>query len=156
MNFKRLVATGAAAALMLSSALPVFANDDNLLVLKNRAHVRNITVSVANTGANNMNAGEDVEGSRIETGRALAVTDVLNDVNHNNASCGCEDDSRTIIKNSARVKNFTVSIANTGRNTMTAGDDVEEGGVVVSGGAEASSIVTNVVNTNTITGEVDD
>lgn len=55
----------------------------------------------------------------------------------------------TVVKNKAKVKVFTVAVANTGFNSVNAGDDVK-GGKVKTGDALAVSDVSNVVNTTTV------
>ncbi|GEM_PF-2379632 len=155
MNIKRLIATGAGAALLLSAtAIPALANFDDFTLIKNKAWVKNIVITKADTGGNSINAGDDVKYGSITTGGAEAGALVDNVVNTNQLDCGCvnnHDDSGLIIKNKAGVKNVVITKADTGGNSINAWDDVK-GGSIDTGMAGAGSIVTNVVNTNIIGG----
>ena len=158
MNFKKLAITGAAAALLLSSAVPAFAShwwsDDDLnLRIRNWAYVKNDVDTNANTGFNAILAGDDVKGGKIRTGNAGATSIVTNDVNSNFVDlCGCLgdfDDATIKIKNGAKVKNYVDTSANTGFNAIGAEDDVK-GGRILTGNAGATGVVENVVNTNVL------
>ncbi len=157
MNFKKLAITGATAALLLSSAVPAFADDTLYLKIKNWAYVKNDVDTKANTGFNAILAGDDVKGGKIKTGSATAVSGVLNVVNSNSVDlCNCLDefDDATIrIRNGAKVKNYVYTLANTGFNAIIAEDDVK-GGRISTGNAGATGIVENVVNTNVVGGSL--
>lgn len=157
MNFKKMAIAAAAGALLLGSSMPAFANNfDNVLMIKNKADVRNFTLIRANTGGNVINAGDDVECGLITSGEAMAAADVASQVNTNMVdSYTGDDDSRVSIKNDAKVRNITIALANTGDNEINASEDVD-GGHITTGVAMSSGIVTNVVNTNTISGVVED
>ena len=108
MNLKRLIATGAGAAMILGAtavpALAIVPNGDGggFTLIKNKAWVKNITVTKADTGDNAIVAGRDVNGGSIGTGVAVAGASVGNVVNWNEVDpCGC--DGVTIIKNKANL-----------------------------------------------------
>lgn len=158
MNIKRLIAAGASAAVILgATAVPALACDwwgcggegsDPFTFIKNKAYVKNVVTTTADTGLNAILAEDDVTGGTITSGVAVAGADVANIVNTNVVdTCGC--DGTTIIKNKAKVKNYVTTGAYTGGNLIGAGDDVT-GGTIVTGDATAGSLVTNVVNTNTV------
>ncbi len=150
--YKKLAIAGASTALLLATIVPAFADDGSSVRIRNRANVRNLTVTVANTGLNRIGSGDDVEGGRIRTGDATAYGTVRNNVNDTTVDlCGCSDESSVKVKNKARVRNFTVTVANTGLNNIGARDDVE-GGRIRTGGAYADSLVENVVNTTVVGG----
>ena len=157
MNFKKLAVTGTAAALLLSSAVPAFAghwsNDDLSLRIKNWAYVKNNVNTEANTGNNKIKASDNVEGGKIKTGNAEALSDVYNEVNNNFVSlCDCLgdfDDATIKVKNGAKVKNYVYTSANTGHNQIRSHDEVN-GGRIRTGDAGAAGFVSNVVNTNVL------
>lgn len=155
MNFKKLAVTAATGAVMLAAVAPAFAWSDNVLIVKNKAKVKNFTLTVANTGMNSINADDDVEGGKIKTGNAEALASVSNTVNFNAVdTCGCEDESFTLIKNKAKVKNVTLTVANSGMNRINADEEVD-GGRIRTGGAGSVSVVENNVNTNFVGGSLD-
>lgn len=148
MDFKKIAVGVAGAALFLSAAVPAFAD---ATIIKNRAKVRNFTLTVANSGLNRISANDDVKGGKIKTGGAVAGAEVYNEVNTTMVDgCGC--DGFMLVKNKARVKNTTLTFANSGLNSINADEDVE-GGRIYTGGAVAGSSVTNVVNTTVVGGE---
>jgi len=147
MGIKKIIAAGAGAAVVLSMAVPAFAWFDGPVII-NKAKVKNKVVTVANTGLNRINSGDEVEGGKIKTGQALSWGEVNNAVNTNGVDCGCEG----LIVNKAKVKNKVYTIANTGANSINADEDVD-GGRIRTGKADATSVVTNVVNTNVVGGE---
>lgn len=154
MNIKRLIAAGAGAAMILgATAIPALASVSNgdgggFTLIKNKAWVKNITVTKADTGDNAIGAGRDVSGGSITTGAAVAGASIQNVVNWNEVDpCGC--DGVTIIKNKAKVKNVTITKADTGGNAIVAGRDVN-GGSIGTGDATAGSVVENAVNTNIV------
>ena len=74
MNFKKIAITAAAAGVMLSAAMPALANGDGgflLVKIKNWAKVKNIVITTANTGGNDIH-GKIVVGGDIDTGDAFA------------------------------------------------------------------------------------
>lgn len=164
MNFKKIAVTAAAAGVMLSAAIPAFANGDGdflLVKIKNWAYVKNDVDTTANTGFNAILAGDDVKGGKIKTGNAEALSVVSNMVNTNVVDlCECldgEDDSAAIIKikNGAKVKNYVDTTANTGFNLIGAEDDVK-GGRIRTGDAGAGALVENVVNSNIVGGSAEE
>ena len=156
MNFKKLAITGASAALLLTSVVPAFAQGGPGLRIRNWANVSNNVDTTANTGYNKIKADEDVRGGRIRTGHAAAVSSVSNDVNFNAVDlCGCLGDfdyAPLKIRNGAKVNNYVDTTANTGYNRITSYDDDVEGGRIRTGGAGATGVVNNVVNTNVLGG----
>jgi len=154
MNFKKIAITAAAAGVMLSAAMPALANGDGgflLVKIKNWAKVKNIVITTANTGGNDIH-GKIVVGGDIDTGDAFAGADVSNTVNTNLVDlCDCLDgDGAAIvkIKNGAKVKNVVITTANTGDNSIHG--KVVVGGDIDTGEAGAGALVTNVVNTNVV------
>jgi len=149
MNFKKIAVGAAGAALLLSAVAPVFADFDGTII-KNKAYVKNFTLTKADSGDNSITAVDDVKGGKIKTGDAVAFAAVTNVVNSNDVdTCGC--DGFTLVKNKAKVKNKTLTFADSGDNTIAAGDDVR-GGRIRTGDAIADSAVTNVVNTTVVGG----
>ena len=145
MLFKKLAAAAAGSALLLATAVPAFA----WVEIHNGAGVINEIMTVANTGRNVI-AGGVVRGGLIDTGDAVAGTQVTNVVNSNNVTdwswdCDCDG---VVIANGALVGNRVLTMANTGKNSITGG--VVLGGEIDSGNAGAASVVTNVVNTNIV------
>ena len=153
MNIKKIAITAAAAGVMLSAALPAFANGDGFLLvkIKNWAKVKNVVVTTANTGGNDIH-GKIVVGGDIDTGNADAGALVTNTVNSNLVDlCDCLDgDGAAIvkIKNGAKVKNVVITTANTGDNSIHG--KVVVGGDINTGDAGAGALVDNVVNTNIV------
>lgn len=152
MNIKRLIAAGSAAALMLSAtAVPAFAshwqwNNDDDVNITNWASVKNYVTTKADTGDNSI-SGKYVFGGAIDTGKAVAGTEVLNVVNDTTLDCGCLDGDLTI-KNSAVVKNYVYTKADTGDNSISG--KVVGGGDIDTGDATAGSLVQNIVNTTLV------
>lgn len=143
---KKLIAGAAGAGLVLTMAGAALAWDGTFVL--NKAKVKNFTLTVANSGMNTISADDDVKGGKIKTGDAFAYGEVNNVVNTTSVEgCGCDD---TTVINKAKVKNTTLTFANTGMNSISAGDDVRYGGRIRTGGAEAGSVVTNVVNTTMV------
>lgn len=143
---KKIIAGATGAGLVLTMAGAAFASFDGTFVL-NKAKVKNFTLTVANTGMNTMDASDDIKGGKIKTGDAFAYSEVTNVVNTTTIEgCGCEN---TTVINKAKVKNKTLTFANTGMNSMYAGDDIR-GGRIRTGDADAGSVVTNVVNTTVV------
>lgn len=133
---KKIAALAGAGALLLSMAGPAF----GFTLVKNKAKVKNIVVTKADTGDNSIH-GKYVFGGEIITGDAGACALVDNDVN---SSVVYPDDGALIIKNKAKVKNVVITKADTGDNSI--GGKVVGGGGIDTGNAGASSIVTNFVN----------
>src|SRR3989344_4585462 len=153
MNYKKIAITAAAGALMLGAAMPALADDGGFLLvkIKNWAKVKNVVVTTANTGGNDIH-GKIVVGGDIDTGNADAGALVTNTVNSNLVDlCDCLDgDGAAIvkIKNGAKVKNVVITTANTGDNSIHG--KVVVGGDIDTGEAGAGALVTNVVNTNVV------
>jgi len=162
MNIKRIAVSAAAAGVMLSAAMPAFAghvfwhpsnsDGDALVKIKNWAYVKNVVTTKADTGDNKVIGGGHsfFGGPDINTGAALAGAEVTNVVNTNTVDlCECLgdfDDITVKIKNIAVVKNYVYTKADTGDNFVWGNGDI------TTGAATAGSIVTNVVNTNTVGG----
>jgi len=150
---KKLVALTGAGAMLLATAGPALAyrhyhhwwsrSDD--VSISNYASVYNTVYTQADTGDNRI-GGRCVLGGEIETGTATAKSDVLNQVNSNEVSCGCDGDVG--VRNSARVRNTVTTRADTGDNSV--GGRMVFGGAIGTGNAGATSIVTSVVNTNLV------
>ncbi len=140
---KKLASLAAAGALLLGMAAPVFGcwwcggGDD--VTINNHAWVSSRVRTHANTGRNSTKFG----GS-IGTGPAAATAVVVNDTNYNEVGCDCADD--VTINNHAWVSSRVKTRANTGRNSTTFC------GSIGTGAANASSIVTNLVNTSIVNG----
>lgn len=167
MNFKKIAVTGAAAALLLSSAIPALASNNHErnrggveIEVDNHANVRNNVLTLSNTGFNaiggvNYERHHNNSGGSINTGDALAQTSVLNDVNYTNVDlCGClasRHGSRVEIDvdNHANVTNNVATVANTGFNYAGSGR-------IRTGDAGAVSLVQNLVNTTIIGGGSED
>jgi hypothetical protein len=176
--FKKLIITGAAAALMLSAAVGgAFADSHgSSITITGTGTVHNTVNTSANTGYNVFSVtGGSVKDSGITTGDANSGANLMNQVNFNQFSCGCllgsgsEDHSGLTLKitGTATVDNTVNTSANTGYNVFTVsggskgGDSwYGEGGGgkgsssgvsgswITTGAANASSVVSNVVNTN--------
>ena len=150
MNIRRLIATGASAALILSTtAVPALGHhrgDDNTTI-RNSASVSNYVETEANTGENSIRGGK-VRGGEIKTGNADALATVVNDVNTTELGCGCLEDGDLTINNRARVRNNVKTEANTGENSIR-GWRISDG-LIDTGDAYADSYVENVVNTTLV------
>lgn len=149
-KFASLVGAG---AMLLTLAGSAFAYDwfDGTFV-KNYARVRNEVTVKADTGDNSVH-GFKVFGGEITTGDALAAGGVTNVVNSNSLDCGCFSEDGLFIKNKAKVSNDLYVKADTGDNEIH-GFKVF-GGSIVTGGALAEGLVTNVVNTTTTGGDLE-
>jgi len=83
-SIKKLATVGAAAGLLLASAMPAFAwhwSDDDLVVSQgNTAIVNNNVGAVSNTGLNGVGGGKFV---MVKTGDAYSDAVVINTVNKN-------------------------------------------------------------------------
>ena len=168
MNFKKIAITAAAAGVMLSAALPALAHSrrggELEIKIENKdTDVTNRVLTVANTGFNQVNGGgngglgslgggghHSRGGGSIDTGNALAYSDVLNGVNSNTVDlCEClsgrRGDVKVEIKNqNTNVTNRVVTVANTGFNQVNGSGEID------TGRAEAGALVTNIVNTNVV------
>src|SRR3990167_9162944 len=143
---KKLVTTGAAAGLLLASAVPAFAlfNDELVVNQGNTAVVTNTGGAIANTGLNGIGGGKVAV---VKTGAALAVTGVSTVANKNVAvvsGCNCFDHVTVNQGNTAVVTNSGGAISNTGLNHIGGGKVA----VVWTGGAQAQTTVDTVVNKN--------
>lgn len=172
--FKKLIITGAAAALMLSAAVGAFADTGSSITITGTGTVSNTLNTSANSGYNVL-TGSSVNGSGITTGAANAGVNLQNQVNFNQFSCGCllgsgsEDNSGLTlhITGTGTVGNVVNTSANSGYNVLSAtgtsgnheyswlfgeGSHGSSSGVtgswITTGAAGASSVVSNVVNTN--------
>ena len=134
--FKKLVITGASAALVLGMAIPAFA-DWSMTI--NKAHVWNDVATISDTGSNKID-GFVVSGTpTIVTNTATAKTLDGNLVNTNINTSG-------FTVNKAHVGNVVITQATTGTNEITGG--FVGGGHISTGQANAGTAVVNVVNTN--------
>jgi hypothetical protein len=165
--FKKLIVTGAAAALFLGSAAGAFATYNPFdfgtsasLTIGNTGSVSNVVNTSANTGYNSQIAKGDVESSSITTGAASAGSNVIVGLNQNAFNCGCVlglsgvDHLTLGLTNNGSVSNVVNTSANTGYNSQNAsgygwfGGEVEHSSILT-GAASASSLVQSVVNLNT-------
>lgn len=150
MNVKKILVTGATAALMLASASGVFAyshNSGNSINIDNNSHLTNNVNTVANTGFNEVEGGHHSwgRGGSLTTGDATAGALVVNDVNSSSVSlCGCSSrhgsSTRVDIDNNSRLTNNVNTFANSGVN------EVDNSGKLHTGDATALSDVESSVN----------
>ncbi len=167
---RKLVSAGAAAAMMLATATPVFAGghrdhhqrDVNKLTVANYASVSNYVKTEAETGDNTLTG----EGT-ILTGSALAGSDLTNFVNWTSvAGCDCFDE--VTVANAAYLSNYVKTEAETGDNSLVGveqntdrhhrhhdSEGSESVALIDTGDAGASSVVANDVNTTIVGGVVD-
>jgi hypothetical protein len=169
--FKKLIVTGAAVALMLGSAAGAFAAPHHslpttLVTITNEGSVSNSVDTSANTGFNSVTGGS-VSGSSILTGAASAGSNVQSQLNWNQFGLPTISGTQNItfsLVNSGMVGNEVSTSANSGYNDITAGGMLMNfssennhhshgmSGVtnssITTGAANASSVVSNVVNTN--------
>jgi hypothetical protein len=164
---KKLIVTGAAAAIMLSSAAGAFATftpfnfgSSANIDISNTGTVTNTVSTSANTGNNYQTAKGDVEYGGITTGAANAGANVMTQLNWNQFDCGCvlglNGNVHSLdldLSNHGTVTNNIATAANSGGNYQTAGGMFWFGGEVehssiTTGAAGASSVIQNVVNTN--------
>jgi hypothetical protein len=176
--FKKLIITGAAAALMLSAAAGAFASEGHhftdpgsSITISNNATVNNVVNTSANTGYNTLTVTGGLSNSGITTGAANAGVSLTNQVNFNQFSCGCllgsgnDPFTLKITNGDTSVGNVVNTSANTGYNVLSVtggsnghdyswfgGEGGSKGGSsglwITTGAAAASSVVSNVVNTN--------
>jgi hypothetical protein len=150
--FKKIAIGASTAAAALVLAVPAFAHMSmphmSSLSLSNSAYVHNDVTTKANSGDNSI-GGLKVKGGSITTDLAGAGSEVDNTLNSNNSSCGCgSTHGVTTLKNMATVHNDVNTSANTGYNTI--GGLKVSGGHITTGEADATSLVTNVVNSNVV------
>ena len=175
--FKKIAITGAAAGLLLMSAVGSFANEHHqqlptqTISISNTGSVSNAVESSPNTGYNDLTGGS-VSGSSIVTGAASAGSNVQTQLNWNQAGCGCllglggSANLSFSLNNMGEVGNMVSAEANTGYNSISAGgpmnfsfingDDHHSHGTsngitnssITTGAANSSSVVSSVVNTN--------
>lgn len=139
----------------------------------NTAEIINEVTSAANSGGNFIDSTEYQSGTTIRTGSAEAVTSVNNEANlitidssldtslfdgNNNDSIDMtNDESAAAIKqnqhvmeddfntNLVAVANLAASIANTGDNATTSGEELQTS-TIDAGAASSGSVVTNLFN----------
>jgi hypothetical protein len=165
--FKKLLITGAAAGLLLVSATGAFADSHgSSITITGTGTVSNTVNTSANTGYNVLTGGT-VKNSGITTGAANSGVNLQNQVNFNQFSCGCvlgsgsEDNALTLkITGNGSVGNLINTSSNTGYNVLSATGGYSHehehgsnssgvsGSWITTGAAGASSVVSNVVNTN--------
>ena len=146
---KKALALAGAGVILLSMAGPSFGTgggwwggDD--VNIYNRASVINNVVTQASTGYNSV--GGLLVCGRIRTGAAGATAIIGNDVNLNQVGCdGCDGDVE--IHNNAYVRNNVLTQASSGYNRV---GGLLVGGMIRTGAAGATSMVTNFVNTNIV------
>src|SRR3989344_4423979 len=156
MNIKRIAITAAAAGMMLSTAVPAFANhwnwnngDVDIEIDNEDTNVTNDLTTQANTGFNKVVGWGWFGSGSITTGNALATSEVGNVVNSNLVDlCGClgdfDDVDIDIDNDDTNVTNNLTTQANTGFNMVL------KKGTINTGGAGAGAFVSNVVNTNVV------
>lgn len=134
MTLKKLAVAGAAAALLMTSAMPAFASHTTVT---NHGNIDNNSWQVVNTGFNYASGRH----SDVRTGNAVAFQSTDNEIN-TVAGCGCASGrhSSTTVTNSGDVNNTSVQVVNTGVNATGHGD-------VRTGNAVAGQDVYNVVGT---------
>jgi hypothetical protein len=175
--FKKLIVTGAAAALMLGSAIGAFADYHSFdpgtsVTITGTGTVHNTVNTSANTGYNALSiGGGSVSDNGITTGAASSGVNLQNQVNFNQFSCGCmlgsgsEDGLTLKITGTGTVDNLINTSANTGYNAFSImagssknhdyswfeggnGGSSVSGNWITTGAAASSSVISNVVNTN--------
>jgi len=171
MNYKKLIITAAAAALVFGGAAGAFAHGNknhnpaptpvpvSTVVVTNNRGVDNTSVNVANTGANFVTApkvtpapesghnkkgdkGTQVPSVTVTTGAASASQYTTNSID-TSAGCGCTTTgvSTTYVTNNGSVSNLSVNVANSGLNMVS-------GGSLTTRAASASQVVSNTINTS--------
>lgn len=131
---------------------------------ENDSHVLNVTASVSNTGKNyisgttngnhsspsifsrHSNNNHREEGSEIETGDAYADAYSTTGVGSNDVTVRAPRSGSVDIENDndSHVANFTVAVANTGKNAIRGGGEIETG-AATSWSNSALFVGTNVV-----------
>ena len=161
-SIKKLATVGAAGALLLASAVPVFAtgghhrsNDELNIDQDNDATIINVVETEANTGDNSIGGRHSSGSGRISTGDAYADGLVSTEANLNRAEldvrCGCYDEVELDQDNDAFVLNKVETEAETGDNSVSGGSSRHHhggGSVIRTGDASALSTVFTVVNKN--------
>ena len=142
-SIKRLATVGAAAGLLLASAVPAFANFDGSGQL-NFARVWNNVTASSNTGGNSVNGSSD--NNTVWTGNAGTLVGVSTVANKNvSVGCGCVD----FQLNSARVGNRVTASSNSGYNSINGSSDDN---FIWTGDAGTGVAVSTVVNKNVSVG----
>jgi len=149
---KKLVTTGAAAGLLLASAVPAFAtlsfpfgSDDLNVNQGNWGVVNNNVVANSNTGNQAKLGGNFALG----TGDAATLVGVVNGVNGNSVEvkgCDCFDDVTVNQHNGALVNNNVVANANSGN--QAGGWFGGNNKALFTANAVTGVAVDNLVNTN--------
>jgi hypothetical protein len=164
MNLKKLIITGATAALVFGGATGAFASFNYhpkptpaplpTTNVSNVGGIDNVSVNVANTGLNFVSApkvtttqdkykrGGDPKTSplTVTTRAAVALQSTDNQINTGTSGCGCTTGGNTSVSNGGSVSNLSVNVANTGLNWVS-------GGSLTTGAATAGQSVSNVINT---------
>src|SRR3972149_795068 len=144
-SIKKLATVGAAAGLLLASAMPAFAwhwSDDDLVVSQgNTAIVNNNVGAVSNTGLNGVGGGKVV---MVKTSDAVAIAGASTTANKNVAvvaGCNCFDDVTIGQGNTAIVNNNVGAVSNTGLNGVGGGKFVmvKTGDAVAIAGASTTA-----------------
>lgn len=145
---KKIASLIGAGALLLTMAVPAFGfwRPSPEIEVSNHAMIINDTTTRATSGDVEV-GGKFVFGGTYNTGLASSAAVVYNDVNYTEVNCSwCSRDVE--VKNSAFVMNDTY--------TRAASGEVEVGGYWVgspratTGGAGASSVINNFVNTTVV------
>lgn len=157
--FKKLAATGAAAALLLATSVPAFAwyeGPKAFVNISNSGTVSNSVNTSSNTGYNGLTAwGEDggVTNSSLTSGNALSSANVQTQLNWNQSTGSLSLSGVHFLdfdlSNSGTVSNNVNTSSNTGYNGITGhfGASIYQS-PVHTGSATSYSVVSNVVNTN--------
>lgn len=160
-SVKKLATIGAAAGLLLGSAIPAFADhwDDLNINQTNQADIENNILANSNTGNQSIGDGGwsfpfcdgdpcDSEGNfALGTGNAATVVEVANVANSNDAdvdSCGCFDDVTINQTNTANIGNNILANSNSGNQSFGDGSNL----AIHTGNAFTGVAVANVVNSN--------
>lgn len=152
MLLKKLGAIAATGAILLAVAAPAFADVN----VTNHGFVSVDSATVSDSGSNVVSANEDgsVDGATIGTGVSVATSTVGSEVNNNTVTVSDSTGGNgpdVNVSNCGGVEVEAVTGANTGNNTIIAGEDgsVSEAGVTT-GSSTAASNVQSLVNVNSV------
>ncbi len=159
--FKKLIVSGAAAALVFGAAAGAFADfhlgsNVSLNVTNTGSNVSNSINTSSNTGNNSLTAyghWAEVENSYVNTGVSTSGLNLQSQLNWNNFTLSLSGLSHLDLDlyNQGTLSNSLTTSANSGYNSITGHYGAEvEGSHVSTGNAGSSSVVTNIVNTNTL------
>jgi len=161
-SIKKLAITGAAAGLLLASAVPVFAGspprggrggDEGVKQSNDGAVINKVTFYADSSSTILATKGGEVEKVSVDTGNATANGVVKTELNKNVAvvkDCKCLDDGALSQKNHGFVKNEVGVYAYSYSDiTASKGGEVEKVSVDT-GNAKATGVVKSVVNENVV------